>query len=520
MDIQQFLAINMMAVSALAIAGCLARVSQASLKDAWSWLAANGAVLAAGAVALQWQAPWAGLIVAGLFVPFVVAPIVLGSLMQRCMLRNDMKAAARYGQIATVLLPGSGPRFTAHLAKALALETSSQKLAALRHLAAKSTAAEQGIVQAHAYRIADDWQGLLDHARHQPAAVISPAMELRALGETKRIDTMVERYDVSKSRLHGLDLVVAQLFILAFSGRHEAVTALLTGQLVHLDGEAKSYWTAIAARAAGKDADHTVQSLRKLAESSANDTIRTSAMRHLAIAPALASGELSAQSVAIVDALDASVQQAAAHKSAGLASTPLTLLLLALILATYAAEEIHGSGENMKTLVALGAMWPPYVLDRGEWWRLGSALFLHFGWLHLLANSLMLFVLGRSCELAFGSARMALIYALGGLASSAFVLWLMASGFSDFAVLVGASGAIMALFGSLAGHRIVTWLRSRDPLDARELFMLAAIVAVQIAADLSIPQVSLAAHASGMASGLVLGLLLAVRQHKPTLQSA
>ena len=136
-----------------------------------------------------------------------------------------------------------------------------------------------------------------------------------------------------------------------------------------------------------------------------------------------------------------------------------------------------------------------------------TALFLHWGPLHAGINALMLVMLGRLCERAFGSLRMALIYGVGGIASTGFVLWLTMSQ-RDPPVLVGASGAIMALFGAIAGRSMLNWLRYRDVLDGRNLMMLLLIVVVQVAADIATPQVSLAAHASGFITGLIVAVLI------------
>jgi membrane associated rhomboid family serine protease len=51
-------------------------------------------------------------------------------------------------------------------------------------------------------------------------------------------------------------------------------------------------------------------------------------------------------------------------------------------------------------------------------------------------------------------------------------------------------------------------LRHRDVLDGKNLLMIGVIVALQVAVDLSVPQVSLAAHASGLVAGAIIGALL------------
>ena len=76
------------------------------------------------------------------------------------------------------------------------------------------------------------------------------------------------------------------------------------------------------------------------------------------------------------------------------------------------------------------------------------------------------------------------------------------------AQLIGASGAIMGIVGAWAGFL----LRHRHAPSAKQrLGNVMMIVVIQIAFDLSTPQVSMAAHMCGLIAGFVLGLILAPR---------
>lgn len=83
-------------------------------------------------------------------------------------------------------------------------------------------------------------------------------------------------------------------------------------------------------------------------------------------------------------------------------------------------------------------------LAHGEWWRLITAAFLHYGPIHLGLNMLALWWLGQPVEAALGRVRYVLLYLTAGLAGSAGALIL-----SPNAVTVGASGAIFGILGAL-----------------------------------------------------------------------
>ena len=72
-----------------------------------------------------------------------------------------------------------------------------------------------------------------------------------------------------------------------------------------------------------------------------------------------------------------------------------------------------GSGfgdPDLQTLVDFGAKYAPYIIGRGEWWRLITAAFLHGGLLHIVMNSWVLFDLGPQVNEAFGTPRFLSIY--------------------------------------------------------------------------------------------------------------
>lgn len=163
---------------------------------------------------------------------------------------------------------------------------------------------------------------------------------------------------------------------------------------------------------------------------------------------------------------------------------------------------------NPFVLHRLGALEPTVVLGAGQYWRLLTAIFLHYGPLHLFVNVYALYVLGPALETSFGTLRFTICYFLSGLGSSAGVVALSRFGLTQTESLVGASGAVMGVVGAwaafLALHRHV-------PMARRRFINIALIILIQTAFDFSTPQISLAAHLCGLTSGLILGLLLAPR---------
>src|SRR5437016_13500621 len=102
------------------------------------------------------------------------------------------------------------------------------------------------------------------------------------------------------------------------------------------------------------------------------------------------------------------------------AGAKVTKLLIGVNVAVYVAELIQGGGVYGvgSTIYEKGVLWAPFVAN-GDWWRLMTAAFLHYGPFHLLLNMLGLYWFGSLLERRIGSGRFLLLYLVSGLAGSA-----------------------------------------------------------------------------------------------------
>jgi rhomboid protease GluP len=188
-------------------------------------------------------------------------------------------------------------------------------------------------------------------------------------------------------------------------------------------------------------------------------------------------------------------------------SIPVTQLLIAINLVVFIAmlgggADIWHSSNGVQ--LDWGANFGPAVQD-GEWWRLGSALFLHFGVIHLALNLLALWDSGQLVERMYGHARFAGIYFSSGLAGN---LLSIATN-EGSAVSGGASGSIFGVYGALL---VFLWRERTNihPYEFRWLFWGAAGFAViTIALGLSVTGIDNAAHIGGFMTGILGGIVLA-----------
>jgi membrane associated rhomboid family serine protease len=191
-----------------------------------------------------------------------------------------------------------------------------------------------------------------------------------------------------------------------------------------------------------------------------------------------------------------------------LRSAPAVLIFILLNVVAFLFEISVGDWNDPEILHRIGALDPYSIVVRHEYWRFLTALFLHGGFIHLLFNIFALYLLGPPLERSIGTTQFAVCYMVSGLASGAGVVGLTLMGVVQPAQLIGASGSIMGIVGAWAGFL----LRHRHALHAKQrLANIAVIIGIQIAFDLSTPQVSMSAHLCGLVAGFFLGLLLARR---------
>ncbi|MBI1833020.1 MAG: rhomboid family intramembrane serine protease, partial [Planctomycetes bacterium] len=158
--------------------------------------------------------------------------------------------------------------------------------------------------------------------------------------------------------------------------------------------------------------------------------------------------------------------------------------------------------EGGASLVGWGALVRPLAVG-GEWWRLGSAMFVHTSTLHLLCNMCALCVFGIFAERLFGSPGMVILYAGSGLVGSVASLYAQPIGIAG-----GASAAVMGVNGGLAGYYFLKWVLRQPALFPGELKGLLFCLILQAGIDQFTPGIGWAAHLAGAAAGFGLGLLL------------
>lgn len=519
------------------------------------WFIVYGSILAITILFYYLAPEIAGLIGAALWIVFLFLPL-MGFLKV-----NQMVEQQRYEkayQLANYLRwvhPADGWLEQPDILRALEMGKRGEIRAAFKILNRYSSGATKASRKATAllYAMETRWEELLVWIRvNVPEKKLwqdthIAVYYLRALGETADINGLLQGISQAQKHLEKtgnlVALNLARMYGLAFCGEVKFVQKLFDGLLVTSSWQVEQFWLATAKMAKG-DGEEAREQLLTLKESSKKqnsakkDRVLENAINwRLMQSQSLPQQELSATSQQILARLKADIRQEVRYDIVNHSSSKkpyATYILLVLNLLIFAVEvaflepriipdflwwgiqDIECTQNNCDALIqintvlsVLGGLIPEAVIG-GQWWRILNANFLHFGLLHLVMNMLGLYVLGPFVEFTLGVRRFFFAYLASGIgAMFAFTLMHI---FIDLPeqMLVGASAAVIGLLGVIGAILLQGWLKERSSIAGRRLRLFAIIIAVQIAVDSSIPQISGESHIFGLVIGFLIGSLLLI----------
>lgn len=180
----------------------------------------------------------------------------------------------------------------------------------------------------------------------------------------------------------------------------------------------------------------------------------------------------------------------------------MNLIIIGVNIIVFALMEIFGDTDNITFMLKCGAAYTPWILD-GQWYRLFTSMFLHFGVSHLLNNMVLLLFLGDMLEEAAGKWRYLLIYLGGGLAGN-IVSLLMDYRTGEMVVSAGASGAVFAVIGGI----FVILIKQRGKVENLTLPRLVFVIFLSIYHGFQSTGIDNAAHIGGLLGGIILAFFV------------
>jgi membrane associated rhomboid family serine protease len=144
----------------------------------------------------------------------------------------------------------------------------------------------------------------------------------------------------------------------------------------------------------------------------------------------------------------------------------------------------------------------------GEWYRLITAGFLHFGPVHLAFNMVGLWQAGLLLEDRIGRLRFGLIFAVALLGGAFGSLLVTPEGFG-----AGASGSVFGLFGAL-------FVAERKGVFGRAGNSFGVLIGINLVLTFLIPGISIGGHIGGVVAGTFVAWVLLEYQSRNLRQTA
>lgn len=178
------------------------------------------------------------------------------------------------------------------------------------------------------------------------------------------------------------------------------------------------------------------------------------------------------------------------------------IIMVAANILVFLMVELTGSSEDTSHMIAWGAAYTPLISD-GQFYRLFTCMFLHFGFEHLFNNMILLVFIGDYLERYVGKFRYLAVYLIGGLGGSvASYVFNVRSG--SAVVSAGASGAVFAIIGAM----LYLVIRNKGRLEDLSLQRLLLMAALSIYFGFASGGVDNAAHVGGLMCGLLICILV------------
>ncbi len=179
--------------------------------------------------------------------------------------------------------------------------------------------------------------------------------------------------------------------------------------------------------------------------------------------------------------------------------------LIAATLAVFVLEVAATASLGAPTseqMIAIGGNFGPLTLN-GEGWRLLTAMFLHYGPVHIGMNMVCLYQISV-VERILGRAEFLALYFAAGLVGG-----LASVTTHPLAVSAGASGAVFGMFGAFTAVMLVRRKQIEPGAWQRTMRSLSTFFVLNLVFGLAQRGIDMSAHVGGLAAGFVGAFLLA-----------
>ena len=169
-----------------------------------------------------------------------------------------------------------------------------------------------------------------------------------------------------------------------------------------------------------------------------------------------------------------------------------TYMFMIIQVIVFLLMEMNGGSTNSATLIHFGAKSSSYILQ-GQWWRFFTPIVIHIGFVHLLMNTISLYLIGAEAERIYGNTRFLLIYLFAGFSGT------LASFMLSPSLSAGASGAIFGCLGALLYFGVVYPKLFYRTMGSSVI----VLIIINLLYGFSVPGIDNAGHIGGLIGGFL-----------------
>lgn len=162
-----------------------------------------------------------------------------------------------------------------------------------------------------------------------------------------------------------------------------------------------------------------------------------------------------------------------------------------------------GSTLDVEFMLDKGVMYVPSIIENGEYYRLLSCMFLHFGFQHLVGNMVVLLFVGDNVERSIRWWKYIFLYFGSGLIGSA-GSFVYAYKVNPGIISAGASGAIYGVIGAL----LWILIRNKGRIQDMTIIRACVLIAYMLFSGFTSENIDMAAHICGFVGGFLLAIIL------------
>ncbi|MDD8048477.1 MAG: rhomboid family intramembrane serine protease [Thomasclavelia sp.] len=181
-----------------------------------------------------------------------------------------------------------------------------------------------------------------------------------------------------------------------------------------------------------------------------------------------------------------------------------TYVFIAIVCIVYVFTSlIYSPDMNVAQGIEAGGFNPILVLEYGQWYRLITANFIHFGIMHIFCNTYSLYNL-RIMEQILGWKRYLAVMIVSTLSTTVLPLFAyIITGYGANSIAGGISGALFGLLGSIVA---LAWTLKGN---YTQLFKaVAPSLVLMLVLSFAMPSISLSGHISGFIGGFITTLII------------